>query len=253
MKKLFLLAALLFGAQSAHAAYARVTGNIDQAPVKYNTSTGYLTLDVDFSGLGGLSVTASMVSNTAVAQGAAGSAAWPSADTKTAGILAGATSTAAPFYVTTAGGAIATEGSVSAISSNLLTFLGIYQGTTSGANATYVNANGFNFLSATVVTGLSPSTETVTSLTWAASTTAGPVFVDINCSGMTGLDYMITNASTAVPGFVANKDVWGYQPCGQISQIPLEINAGNTPHIHMAGNTLSFTSGTVGLRTYKRP
>lgn len=49
MKKL-LLAFALFLARDSFAAYASA-GNILQPQTKYNTSTGYLTLDVDFSGL----------------------------------------------------------------------------------------------------------------------------------------------------------------------------------------------------------
>lgn len=121
------------------------------------------------------------------------------------------------------------------------------------AKGSSVNASGFNFLSATVFTGISGNAEAVLSLTWAASTTAGPVFYDLNCSGATGMNFIISNSSAAIPGFVANAALWGYQPCGQISQIPLEANAGDNPHIHAVVTGLSATTATSGIVSKKRP
>ncbi len=130
---------------------------------------------------------------------------------------------------------------------------GIAASVTGGSKANFSNANGFNFLSATVLTGVSPNADSALSLTWAAGVATGPIFVDLNCSGATGMNYMITNAAATPTGFVANAALWGYQPCGQISQIPLEVNGANTPHLHVAAVTLSFTSESVGVVTKQRP
>lgn len=122
------------------------------------------------------------------------------------------------------------------------------------ASPIFVNSGGFNFLSATVVaSGLTPNADTVTSLTWAASTTTGPLFIDLNCSGATGLGFLITNAAATPAGFVGNAALFGYQPCGQISQVPLEVNAANTPHLHAVAVTLSNTSAALGIVTKQRP
>lgn len=118
------------------------------------------------------------------------------------------------------------------------------------SNPWIVNAAGFRFLSATVKsTGLTTNADTVISLTWAASTTVGPIFVDLGCAGSTGLNFLITNAAATPSGFVANSGLFGYQPCGQISQIPLEVAAEDTPHLHAVAVTLSNTSGALGLVT----
>ncbi len=117
-----------------------------------------------------------------------------------------------------------------------------------------VNASGFNFLSATVVSsGVTTNADTVLSLTWAASTTTGSVFGDLNCSAMTGMYFMINNSATAFPGWVGNSALFGYQPCGQISQVPLEWNAADTPHLHAVAMGLSNTSGAFAIVTKKRP
>jgi len=120
-------------------------------------------------------------------------------------------------------------------------------------SATTVNANGLNFLSFTAVTGVTTNAATTLSLTWAASTTSGPVFGDINCSGATGVYYAINASATPIAGMVANAALMGYQPCGQISQIPLEWNAANTPHAHFVATGLSGTSAAVGITTKQRP
>ncbi len=216
------------------------------------TGTGMTVNCSNCSGLG--------TSNTAMAQGAPGTTPWPTDDTTTAAIitnvlnlLKGATSTAGALYVLSGGQQVATEGSLSALSNNQLTALGIQQGVTSGASAYYVNANGFNFLSMTAFTGVSPGADSVLSLTWAASTASGPIFADLGCTGMSGLNFVITGAAATPAGWVANSYAFGYEPCGQISQVPLEVNAANNPHLHIVGIGLSATSGTVGIVTKKRP
>lgn len=122
------------------------------------------------------------------------------------------------------------------------------------AKGSSVNASGFNFLSMTVMTGITTNADVALSLTWAASTSvAAPLFVELNCSGATGVNYVIT-ASSAVPaGWVANSALFGYQPCGQISQIPLEVNGGNTPHLHTVASVLSAASASVGVVSKQRP
>lgn len=55
MKKLLLVFALLLASRASFAAYAS-GGNILQSQTKYNTSTGYLTLDVDMGSSGGFTL-----------------------------------------------------------------------------------------------------------------------------------------------------------------------------------------------------
>ncbi len=121
------------------------------------------------------------------------------------------------------------------------------------ARGSSVNASGFNSLSFTVLTGLTPTADTPMSLTWASSTTTGPVFYDLNCTGMTGVYFIATNSATAPAGWTSNFWVAGYQPCGQISQVPLEFNAADNTVLHTIGVGLSATSGTLGIVTKKRP
>lgn len=124
----------------------------------------------------------------------------------------------------------------------------------SSSDPSFVNAAGFNFLSWTVkATGVTPNADSVISLTWAATTTSGPVFADLQCAGATGINFIITDSATTPTGFVANSALSGYQPCGQISQVPLEVNAANTPHLHVVAVGLSNTSAAVGIVTKKRP
>lgn len=139
---------------------------------------------------------------------------------------------------------------VDAIGSSVVAYAGTNPWPITGT----VNASGFNFLSATVIaTGLTTNAATTLSLTWAASTSTGPLFADLNCAGATGMNYVISNSATAPSGFVANSALFGYQPCGQISQVPLEANAGDTPHLHSVAVTLSNTSGALGVVTKQRP
>lgn len=114
------------------------------------------------------------------------------------------------------------------------------------------NATGFQFLSFTVMTGITTNADSVMSLTWAASTTSGPVFYDINCSGATGVYFLPTASLTTPAGFVNNSALTGYQPCGQISQVPLEFDAGNNATLHMVAVGLSNTSASAGIQTRKR-
>ncbi len=121
------------------------------------------------------------------------------------------------------------------------------------AKGSSVNASGFNFLSFSAMTGLTVGTDTVLSLTWAAGVSTGPVFGDVGCAGATGANFIITNSATVPAGWVANSSMSDYQPCGQISQIPLEWNAANTPHLHAVAVTLSNTSASIGISCKQRP
>ncbi len=121
------------------------------------------------------------------------------------------------------------------------------------AKGSSVNASGFNFLSFTVATGLTTNADVAISLTWAAATTTGPVFYDLNCVGASGVYYIATNSATAPAGWTSNYFAAGFQPCGQISQIPLEFNAADNTHLHTIATGLSATSGTLGIVTRKRP
>lgn len=120
-----------------------------------------------------------------------------------------------------------------------------------------INAAGFNFLSFTAIaSGVTANAATTRSITWSAgvvTTELRPIFVDINCGGATGVNYIITNSATVPTGYVANAALSGYQPCGQISQVPLEVNPADTPHIHFVANALTGTSAAVGFVTKYRP
>ncbi len=96
MKKFLLIAALLL-ARNGFAAYAS-GGNILQPQVKYNTSTGYLTLDIDPASFAGISVSAAFLS-----------ASESAALTNTASSLAAPSSISNPAFVATTATAVSKQ------------------------------------------------------------------------------------------------------------------------------------------------
>ncbi len=108
-------------------------------------------------------------------------------------------------------------------------------------------AGGYTLISVTARTNVSNTANTL-SLTWAAGTSNGMSgLIDINCWGMSAMNYIISGSATPPAGFPAN--LMGYQPCIQIDVIPRDVKFASGQHIHYAAIDLSATSGSFTMQT----
>lgn len=131
-------------------------------------------------------------------------------------------------------------------------YAGISPNAGSPTNPMYVNSNAPTSLTICVLTGVTTNAVTVQSLSAAAGTsTGGPFFITVNCSGATTVDFLTWNSATVPAGYLANAAVFDQQPCGQIGQVPIEVPASNT-HFMAVAVGLSFTSATVGVKVQQR-
>lgn len=216
MKKLLLVFALLLASRASFAAYAS-GGNILQSQTKYNTSTGYLTLDIDWSGMaaGGFSLTT----------------------TGNVSITAGTAYIGAIGISGTAGQAITTSAAADQASQGFL------------ANM----AGAYLDISRTSLTGITANAAVTRSLTFMAGTSSGIVVPDIiGCAGMTTGYYQIHDGVTPPAFFTANPSQGSSFLCGTSHYYEARKFLGASPHITVYAGGLSFTSGTFSFGLLSR-
>lgn len=145
----------------------------------------------------------------------------------------------------------ATAGAITgSVTSTISGAVGLTPATGAPGSPISVRNGGYFLLSVTAFSNASLTTNSLSLTYMAGISDSSPGLLDINCWGMTGMNFIVTQSSTAPAGFPSN--LMDYQPCIQISQIPRPVNFTSGSFIHYAAIGLSATGGSGTIQSLSR-